>query len=67
MAKNNGGLMIPTPKRGGLFKGVLVVLCIGALVLVIKHPADAASMTTGAVSAISDAFDSVATFLRSLH
>ncbi|ADJ42197.1 hypothetical protein AMES_0375 [Amycolatopsis mediterranei S699] len=67
MAKNNGGLIIPTSKRGGLLKGALVILGIGALVLVIKHPVDAASMTTAAVSGIGDAFDSVATFLRSLH
>ncbi|MEV5718501.1 hypothetical protein AB0L41_31830 [Amycolatopsis mediterranei] len=66
MAKNSG--MLPVPKRGGgVVRVVLGVLLVGALVLVIKHPVDAAEATTGGVNVIGDALDGVATFLRNLH
>jgi hypothetical protein len=67
MAKNGGGIMLPTSKRGGLLKVVLVALFIGALTLVIKHPVDAAGLVKDGVGGISAASDRVATFIASLH
>lgn len=67
MARNSGGMMIPTPKGGGLVKILIGIAIVGFIFLMFKHPTDAAGMTTDAGNSIGDALDSVATFVQHLR
>ena len=66
MARNNGGMMIPTPK-GGLVKILIGIAIVGFIFLIFKHPTDAAGMTTDTGNSIGDALDSIATFVQHLR
>jgi hypothetical protein len=48
---------------GLLTKVVCALIAIGALVMVIKHPANAASFVTGAFHLAGQAVDGISTFL----
>ena len=52
--------------RGPLAKVIGIALVIAVLVLVVKHPTDAAAFAKAAFSTCGDAIDGIVTFLRSL-
>lgn len=67
MGRKQQTMVPPTVQGGGLLPklvGGLVVL--GVLVLVIKHPSEAAGMATGIGHFIGSAIDGVAAFIRNL-
>lgn len=64
MAKNS----FPVMKSGGglLAKLIGTLITLGVLVLIVKHPADAAHLLNNAFSALGNAADSVANFIQQL-
>ena len=60
--------MVPSPVQGGglLPKVIGGLVVLGVLVLVIKHPSEAAGMATGIGHFIGSAIDGVAAFFRDL-
>lgn len=67
MGRKQQTMVPPSAQGGGLLPKIIVgLVLLGVLVLVIKHPSEAAGMATGIGHFVGSAVDGVAAFFRDL-
>lgn len=64
MSKKNAMIPMPTGGKSVVPKLVGTLVCVALLVIVVKHPGDAASWTKELFSLASGAVDGVVSFIR---